>query len=91
MSDDEVKAQLQIAVQGLGFAVVRLLRDGRVHPHLVLSALAKVTGEVGAGSAMASGEGLEELLDALAETMRQAGREFHAMLKAGPLPPPGHA
>jgi hypothetical protein len=53
--------------------------------------LAKVTGEVGAGSASASGEDLEELLDALAETMRQAGREFHAMLKAGPLPPPGHA
>ena len=54
-------------------------------------ALARVTGEVGAGLALAGGHDPEELLGELAEVVRQAGREFHAMLRAGEMPTAGNA
>jgi hypothetical protein len=91
MSDDELDAQLQTAMEGFRLTVVRLLRGGDVHPQLILVALAKVTGEVGAADALSSGEDVEELLGALAETMRQAGREFQEMLRAEAMPTAGNA
>ena len=70
---------------------VRLLQEGVVHPHLVVLALARVTGEVGAGTALASEQDPEELLRELAEVVRRAGREFREMLEAGALPTAGNA
>jgi hypothetical protein len=78
-------------MEGLQRAVVRLLQDGDVHPQLVVLALARVTGEVGAGLALAGGQDAEELLGELAEVVRHAGREFHEMLEAGALPTAGNA
>jgi hypothetical protein len=51
--EEELETQLGTAVEGLQRAVVRLLQEGEVHPHLVVLALARVTGEVGAGAALA--------------------------------------
>jgi hypothetical protein len=87
----QLEAQLQIATEGVQRAVVRLLQDGEVHPHLVVLALARVTGEVGAGAALAGGQDPEELLGELAEVVRQAGREFRRMLEAEALPIAGNA
>jgi hypothetical protein len=93
MTDDEdtIEEELGTAVEGVQRAVVRLLQDGEVHPHLVVLALARVTGEVGAGTALASGQDPEELLGDLADAVRQAGREFREVLQAGAMPPAGNA
>jgi hypothetical protein len=88
---DELEEQLHTAMEELQRAVVRLLQDGEVHPHLVVLALARVTGEVGAGAALASGQDPEELLGELAEVVRQAGHQFHEMLRAEALPTAGNA
>ena len=70
----ELEAQFQTAMEDLRRTVVRLLQDGEVHPQLVVLALARVTGEVGASAASASEHDPEELLAELAEVVRQAGR-----------------
>jgi hypothetical protein len=67
-------------------AVLRLLQGGDAHPRLVVLALARVTGEVGAGAALAGGQDPEKLVGELAEVVRQAGREFREMLEAEALP-----
>src|SRR5947209_3200692 len=82
----ELGAQFQAVMEGLQRAVMRLLQDGDVHPHLVVLALARVTGEVGTGAALAGGQDPEELLSELAEVVRQTGREFHETLVAEALP-----
>ena len=83
---DELEVQFQTAMEGLQRAVMRLFRDSDIHPHVMVLALARVTGEVGAGTALAGGQDPEELLGELAEVVCQAGREFHEMvrLKAPP-------
>jgi len=88
---EELEAQLGTAMEGLQRTVVRLLQEGEVHPHLVVLALARVTGEVGAGAALAGGRDPEELLGELAEVVRRAGREFRETLEAGALPTVGSA
>jgi hypothetical protein len=88
---DELEAQLRTAMEGLRRAAVRLLQNGEVHPQLVVLALARVTGEVGAGTALASGQDPEELLGDLADAVRQAGREFREVLEAGAMPTAGNA
>jgi hypothetical protein len=54
-------------------------------------ALARVTGEVGAGTALASEQDPEELLGELAGIVRRAGREFREMLEAEAMPTAGSA
>jgi hypothetical protein len=54
-------------------------------------ALARVTGEVGAGAALASEQDPEELLGELAEVVRRIGREFRETLEAEALPTAGNA
>jgi hypothetical protein len=57
----------------------------------VVLALARVTGEVGAGAALAGEHDPERVLGELAEVVRQAGREFHEALQAEALPTAGNA
>src|SRR4051812_49509345 len=73
---DELEAQFWTATGELQRAVMRLFQDSDIHPHLMVLALARVTGEVGAGAALAREQDPEELLDDLAGVVRQAGREF---------------
>ena len=89
--EEELETQLGTAVEGVQRAVVRLLQEGEVHPYLVVLALARVTGEVGAGTALAGGQDPEELLGELAGVVRRAGREFRETLEAGALPTAGSA
>ena len=88
---DGLEAQLETAVEGLRRTVVRLLQGSEVHPYLVVLALARVTGEVGASAALAGEQDPEELLGELAEVVRRAGREFQEMLRAEALPTVGNA
>jgi hypothetical protein len=88
---DELEAQFRTATEGLQQAVMRLFQDSDIHPHVMVLALARVTGEVGAGAALAGGQDPEELLGELAEVVRQAGREFREMLEAEALPTAGSA
>src|SRR5690242_5521742 len=89
--EDELEAQFQTATEALQRTVMRLFQDSDIHPYLVVLALARVTGEVGAGTALASEQDPEELLDDLAEVVRRAGREFREMLRAEALPTAGNA
>ncbi len=88
---DELEAQFQTATEGLQRAVMRLFQDSDIHPHVMVLTLARVTGEVGAGTALAGEQDPEELLDELAEVVRRAGREFQEMLRAEALPSAGNA
>ena len=88
---DELETQFQTAMEGLQRAVMRLFEDSDIHPHLMVLALARVTGEVGADTALASVQDPEELLGELAEVVRRAGREFHDMLRLEAAPVAGSA
>ena len=78
----EVGAQMEIAVGTIRGAVLRLLREGEVHPQIIIMAAARVAGGLGAAVALASGQDIEGLLDDLAEALRQAGREHRETLQA---------
>jgi hypothetical protein len=88
---EELEAQFWTATERLQKTVMRLLQDSDIHPYLVVLALAQVTGEVGAGAALAGGQGVEELLGELAEVVRRAGREFRGMVRAEALPTAANA
>ena len=70
---------------------MRLFQDSDIEPYLVVLALARVTGEVGAGAALASEQDPEELLGELAEAVRRAGREFQKTVQAETMPTAGNA
>ena len=88
---DELEAQFQTATEELQRTVMRLFQDRDVHPQLVALALARVTGEVGAGAALAGERDPEAVLGELAEVVRRAGREFRETLAAQALPTAGNA
>src|SRR3982751_3095229 len=71
---DELEEKLWTATEELQKAVMRLFQDRDIHPHLVVLALARVTGEVGAGTALASEQDPEELLGELAGVGRGGRR-----------------
>jgi hypothetical protein len=54
-------------------------------------ALARVTGQVGAGTTLAQEQDPEEMPGELAEVVRRAGREFRETLEAEALPTAGNA
>lgn len=87
----ELGEQMEAATDAIRAAVIRLLREGEVHPQLIVMAVARVAGELGAGAALAGGQDLETLLDELAEVVREAGREHHEALQALELPVAGRA
>jgi hypothetical protein len=79
---EQLEDQMEIAVDTIREAVLLLLREGEVHPQIIVMAAARVAGGLGAGAALASGQDLEGLLDDLAEALRQAGREHLETLQA---------
>ena len=82
---------MDLATEGVRKAVLRLLRDGEVHPQLVVLAVARVAGELGAGIAQAGGMDLEAVLADVTEVVRKAGRTHHELLRAEELPVAGNA
>ena len=96
MIDDEteaqgLEAQMDLAMEGVQKAVLRLLQDGEVHPQLVVLAVARVAGELGSGIAQAGDMDLETILAAVTGVVRKAGRAHHELLRAETLPVAGNA
>ena len=92
VADEETLAtQAEEAADAIRAAALRLLKEGRVYPRLVVLAVARVAGELGAAAALAGGEDAEALLDALAGFLREAGREHHEALRVVTLPVAGSA
>lgn len=60
---------MQAATDAIRTAVLRLLREGEVHPHLIVLAVARVAGELGASAALAGGQDVEKLLGELADVV----------------------
>jgi hypothetical protein len=83
--------QVTEAADAIRAAVLRLLKEGEVHPRVVVLASARVAGELGAAAALAGGEDAGEVLDGLAEALREAGLEHHEALRAMTLPTAGSA
>src|SRR3954466_6528340 len=88
MIDDEtevqrdLEAQMDLAMEGVRKAVLRLLQDGEVHPQLVVLAVARVAGEMGASIAQAGGMDLETILADVTEVVQKAARTHHELLGA---------
>src|SRR4051794_27588270 len=96
MIDDEnevrdLEAQMHLAMEKVREAVLRLLQEGEVHPQLVVLAVARIAGELGAGIAQAGGMDLETILADVIEVVRKAGRSHHELLQAAELPVAGNA
>src|SRR4051794_41958638 len=70
---DELEAQFRTATGELQKTVMRLFQDSDIEPYLVVLALARVTGEVGAGAAPGGGQNPGERLGGLGGG-RGAGR-----------------
>ena len=87
----DLERQVEEAADAVRAAVLRLLREGEVHPRVIVFAVAQVAGELGAAAALAGGEDAEEVLEGLAEVVREAGREHHEALRAATLPVAGSA
>jgi hypothetical protein len=93
MTDDEAEEQLRVAAEAIRAAVLRLLREGGVHPRLLVMAAARVAGELGSGMALAGGEDAEAVLEDLAGVVREAGSRHGEMLReiAEMMPVAGNA
>ncbi len=87
----ELGEQAQAAADAIGAAVLRLLKPGAVDPRLVVLAVVRVAGELGASAALAAGEDVEAMLGNLAEVLRQAGQDQRETLRAEMLPVMGRA
>ncbi len=87
----DLAAQAEAAADAIRAAALRLLKEGEVHPRVIVLAAARVAGELGAATALAGGEDAEEVLGALAEVVREAGREHHEALRGMTLPVAGSA
>ena len=87
----ELGKQLEAAADAIRAAVVGLLRESEVHPQLIVMAVARVAGELGAGAARAGGQDHETVLGELAEVVREAGREHHEALRMVEMPAAGSA
>ncbi len=58
----DLAAQAEAAADAIRAAALRLLKEGEVHPRLVVLAVARVAGELGAATALAGGQDAEEVL-----------------------------
>ena len=88
----EFRKQLEAAANTVRAAVLQLLQAGEIDPRLIVLAVAQIAGELGAATALASGRReAEDLLDELAEVVRQSGRDHHDALKVALLPVAGNA
>jgi hypothetical protein len=87
----DLEQQVWAATETLREAALQLLQAGDLHPHVIVLALARVTGETGTAAAMVSGENPEKLLGELAAVVRRAGRDHQEMLQNEGLPVIGNA
>ena len=87
----ELHQQAQAAADAIRATVLRLLQDGEIDPRLIVLAVARVVGELGASAALASGEDVEVVLGGLAEALQRAGHDQQEALLTEMLPVAGRA
>jgi hypothetical protein len=87
----DLERQLWAATETLRAAVLRLQRVGEIYLPVIIVAVAQIAGEMGVDAALESGVDVESLLGNLAEVLREAGLEYHALLQGEGLPVAGHA
>ena len=90
-AEAELERQHQVATDAIRAAALKLLQAGQVHPHVLVLAVARVTGELGAGVALAGEIPVEAVLGDLAEVVRDAGRDHAEVLRPVELPVAGSA
>ncbi len=73
---------MEAATQMVQQTVGRMLREGEIHPHLVVLAVARVAGELMGALAAASGHDLDEVLRDSTEVVHQAARNHHEAMQA---------
>jgi hypothetical protein len=86
-----LERQMWATTEMIREAVLQLLQAGEIHPHVIVLAMARVAGETGTATALASEENVEKLLGKLAEVVRRAGLEHHATLRREGLLVTGNA
>lgn len=79
----ELDVLMQTATDALRATCLRLLRKGEIYPHIIVMAVARVIGELGATAALAVGQGIDELLGEVGSIVQQAGQEHGELLQAG--------
>jgi hypothetical protein len=87
----ELGRQAEEAADALRATALRLLQEGAVDPRLVVLAMALVTGEMAATTALAAGLDGEGLLGDVLEVVRRACREHAAALGLATGPAAGNA
>ena len=87
----ELEAQMQAATEMVERVIQRMLREGEIHPQLIMLAVARVAGGITAAAALAGGEDIEKMLGDVTEHVRQAGHAVHDALRAELMPVAGNA
>ena len=75
---EQMEAATVIVQQTVG----RMLREGAIHPHVVVLAVARVAGELMGALAAASGNNLDEVLRDSTEIVHQAARNHYDEVQA---------
>ena len=78
----EFAEQMEMATQIVQQTVGRMLREGAIHPHVVVLAVARVAGELMGALAAASGHNLDEVLRDSTEIVHQAARHHYDEVQA---------
>jgi hypothetical protein len=87
----ELGRQAEAADEAFREAAVRLLREGEIDPRLLVLAMARVTGEMAAATALAAGLDGEGLLRDVLVVVGRACRDHGAALGLATGPAAGNA
>ena len=72
--------QAETAIEQVVAPIERMLQAGEIKPHVIVFAVAKVTGELTAAFAEAGGYDQERVLKDIAEVVLRSGRDYHKAL-----------
>ena len=88
---EELEEQMTAATEMVEEVVRRMLHQGKIHPQIIVLAVARVAGGVTAAAALAGGEDVEKMLSDVTEVVHQAGRAYYDGLRAEMMPVAGNA
>ncbi len=91
MTGQEADKQIEAATDAIRATQRQLLREGQVHPQVIILALATALGEFAAGAALVTSEDVGPMSDDLAALVREVMCEHHLMLRMIELPAVGNA
>ena len=91
MTRQEADEQIEAATDAIRATLRQLLREGQVHPQVIILALATALGEFAAGAALATNEDVGPMSNDLAALVREVMCEHHETLQMLELPALGNA